>query len=295
MSTPSSDRASSDRDRLLDILAIRATEGLSTEELKELHDLFELHPDVQPEEFESAAAWLDAAHFDTVEEPEPLPRHLRTQIEAQGRLCVRGARSAGAGMPVPRRGAPPEPTAAAEPSAPTAVSASIGDGAPSRTGGGLGWLSLAAGVLLGVTIGFALLGEKDLSPADALDRLVAQSSTNSLQRAPWEGVAGNGLETIQGEVIWSDARQEGYLTLEGLPPTQDTDQQYQLWIVDADRGHAEPVDGGVFDVSGDSGVQTIAIDAALVVERPGLFVITREVRGGVVVSQSDHLAYAKTP
>ena len=51
----------------------------------------------------------------------------------------------------------------------------------------------------------------------------------------------------------------------------------------------------VFDVTGAEGVQTIAIDAALVVDQPGLFVITREVRGGVVVSRSDHLAYAKTP
>ena len=276
MSTPSG----RDRDRLLDILAIRATEGLSTEELQELHELFELHPEVAPEELESAAAWLDAAHFDALPDPEPLPTHLRSSIEAQGRLSVRGARSAGGAMPVPRRGTPPERMGAP----------------PAEPPRSRGWLSLAAGVLVGVTLGILLLGgrENAIAPAEALNRLVAEFPADQLQRAPWESVEGR-LASIRGEVIWCDEKQEGYLTLEGLPATEDTTEQYQLWIVDGDRGHAEPVDGGVFDVTGAEGVQTIAIDAALVVDQPGLFVITREVRGGVVVSRSDHLAYAKTP
>ncbi|MGL4551943.1 MAG: anti-sigma factor domain-containing protein, partial [Gemmataceae bacterium] len=85
-----------------------------------------------------------------------------------------------------------------------------------------------------------------------------------------------------GAVAWNNARQEGYLRLDGLPPNDPRVSQYQLWIFDADRDERYPVDGGVFDVPAAGAV--VPIRAKLGVGRPTLFAVTRERPGGVVVS-----------
>jgi hypothetical protein len=96
---------------------------------------------------------------------------------------------------------------------------------------------------------------------------------------------------VGGDVVWSDARQEGFLTLEGLaalPP----DKQYQLWIVDAGR-QGPPVDGGLFDAP--AGGAIVPIAPAVPIHRAAAFVLTVEDRGGVVVSAQEHVvALAKT-
>jgi len=51
----------------------------------------------------------------------------------------------------------------------------------------------------------------------------------------------------------------------------------------------------VFDVAAAAEMQTIPIDAALVVDRPGVFVITLEPKGGVPVSDGPFLATATIP
>jgi hypothetical protein len=97
---------------------------------------------------------------------------------------------------------------------------------------------------------------------------------------------------ITGDVVWSDARQEGYLRFRGLPANDPKRYQYQLWIFDAGRDERFPVDGGVFDiarVTADGDV-IVPIRAKLPVGRPGLFAVTRERPGGVVVSDRKEIA-----
>jgi anti-sigma-K factor RskA len=89
---------------------------------------------------------------------------------------------------------------------------------------------------------------------------------------------------MTGEVVWSDARQEGYMTLANLPANDPSEKQYQLWIVDPDRGDPQPIDGGVFDIPADADSAVIPIRNPLTVDKPSLFVITLEKPGGVVVS-----------
>jgi anti-sigma-K factor RskA len=66
--------------------------------------------------------------------------------------------------------------------------------------------------------------------------------------------------------------------------------QYQLWIFDAERNEAYPVDGGVFDVPAKSdGDVVIKIDPRIPVSRATAFAITVERPGGVVVSSRERL------
>jgi hypothetical protein len=100
---------------------------------------------------------------------------------------------------------------------------------------------------------------------------------------------------VQGEVVWSAARQEGYLTLSGLPPNERATRQYQLWIVDAGRDDRYPVDGGVFDVPAGVRKVTVRVQPALPIAQPVMFAVTLERAGGVVVSDRSQLvAVART-
>ena len=94
-----------------------------------------------------------------------------------------------------------------------------------------------------------------------------------------------------GDVVWSQSRQQGFMRFRGLAANDPTVEQYQLWIFDADRDEAYPVDGGVFDVAASDadGEIVVAIDARLPVGKPTLFAITVERPGGVVVSSRERL------
>jgi hypothetical protein len=114
-----------------------------------------------------------------------------------------------------------------------------------------------------------------------------QNADDHLGRWSWtheSGVAGH----VQGEVVWDGSRQEGYLTLSGLPANEHA-RQYQLWIFDAARDERYPVDGGVFDVPAGQPTLTVPIRPALRVHHPIAFAVTLEPTGGVVVSDRSHL------
>ncbi len=99
---------------------------------------------------------------------------------------------------------------------------------------------------------------------------------------------------MSGTVVWSDALQEGYMSLTNLPANDPGAKQYQLWIVDPGRDE-KPVDGGVFDISANDGTAIIPIRNPLMVTNPQAFVITLEQSGGVVVSKQEIVvALAKT-
>ena len=96
-----------DRDRLQQLLADRATEGLDPAEWAEIEQLLMSFPDEDPNSWDQAAAWVDVALVEAHErDPEPLPDHLRAGIVAQGRLTVRGRHAA------PPRRTSPEPVGA---------------------------------------------------------------------------------------------------------------------------------------------------------------------------------------
>ncbi len=93
-----------------------------------------------------------------------------------------------------------------------------------------------------------------------------------------------------GDVVWSSARQQGFMRFRGLAANDPAVAQYQLWIFDAERNEAYPVDGGVFDVPAEAdGDVVVRIDPRLPVSRATAFAITVEQPGGVVVSTRERL------
>jgi hypothetical protein len=93
-----------------------------------------------------------------------------------------------------------------------------------------------------------------------------------------------------GDVVWSAARQQGFMRFRGLAANDPSKAQYQLWIFDAERPEAYPVDGGVFDVPENAGGDVLVrIDPRLPISRATAFAITVERPGGVVVSSRERL------
>lgn len=245
MTTPNPGRD----DRLFDLLAAGATEGISPREAEELAFLLRGRPDVDPDAFDlaAAAADLEFARERGDDLEAPLPPALRAKLLA---------------------GAPAAP-------------------APAVPAGGLPWGWLAAAAVLVVSVGLSVLREGPAPPS--LDRLVREAS--DVKTVAWSRSDQPGFEGATGEVVWSTARQEGYLRLRGVPINNPAVKQYQLWIVDPARDE-EPIDGGVFDVPSSVGEVVVPIHAKLAVVDPKAFALTLEQPGGVVVSEGPLLLVA---
>jgi RNA polymerase sigma factor (sigma-70 family) len=151
-----------------------------------------------------------------------------------------------------------------------------------------GWAAAAAVLLSALP---RLLPERPPSPVERMQALVQAGL--ELVRAEWAPGPDDLGQGITGEVVWSPARQEGYLRLRALAPNDPRSTQYQLWIFDSRRSEP-PVDGGLFDVS-DAGEVVIPIDARLSVAQPVLFAITAEPAGGVVVSSRERVVALAEP
>jgi anti-sigma-K factor RskA len=154
-----------------------------------------------------------------------------------------------------------------------------------------GWL-VAASLL----VALALYGwtNRAASPAKLRERLLA--SAPDLVRAPWSPTQDPLAGKLSGDVLWSSARQEGYMRFRSLASNDPKRQQFQLWIFDSTRAdwQAKPVDGGVFDVGPGEEI-VVPIAAKLEVRRAALFAVTLEAPGGVVVSEREHLLAMATP
>lgn len=239
------------RERLFDLLADRATQALGAEEHVELSRLLREHSDVDPEALDRVAAALDLSL--AAPATEPLPALLRARIER----AAFGAAGPRASARAQRR----------------------------ALFGGVGW-AVAAGLLL------FLLGRGGppapipAAPAEARAALLA--STPDARAIAWTRTQDPAAANAEGDVVWSDSRQEGYLRFRGLPANDPRASQYQLWIFDAERDERYPVDGGVFDVAA-AGETVVPIRARLPVARATLFAITVEKPGGVVVSDRSRL------
>ena len=124
------------------------------------------------------------------------------------------------------------------------------------------------------------------SAADGRAELVKNAT--DLTTIAWTATKDPAATATTGDVIWSEAKQRGYMRFVGLAANDPTQFQYQLWIFDKDRDDKFPVDGGVFDVSS-TGEVIIPITARLRVSDATLFAVTIEKPGGVVVSKRERI------
>lgn len=251
--------------RLEELLAQEATQGLNPAEAAELDALLVTFPNEDPDAFEYAAA---AIHLALSPPPERLPAWLAEKLELAAVAFTPSATPA-----TPKRSRP----------------ASIA---------WAGWVVAAclAGVLVFTnwpkpqeTLGVLASIDVPKPPEPTL----AQKRDALLKDASAKAVAfSGGQANITGSVVWSTAKQEGYLEVRGLPALDPKAEQYQLWIVDP--AHKEPVDGGVFDVKPD-GTTLIRVRNPIQVRDAKVFAITKEIAGGVPVSKQPKHELVLTP
>lgn len=287
-------------ERLCDLLAARATEGLDPAEQEELDQLSANYPELDPDELDRVAASLALSGLRI----DPLPPALRARIEADAQAWLerRGAAPRAAVVtPLPAR---PRPTTAWG-----------------------GWLAAAAALVLAITGWLqvermdserALLAarqqsleaatvrlERDLAEKEAAlaaqqeappAQLLAELETSPGTRViPWSATEDPAAGGAQGAVVWNGAAQAGVMRFRGLQPNDPATTQYQLWIFDAERDDRFPVDGGVFDVPPGAAETLVPIRARLPVGEAVLFAITVEPAGGVVVSSRERIALVAQP
>ncbi len=247
---------------ITELLVLRATEGLSAEQAEKLQNLLSKQGLDDTAEFDLAAAaaanafGLERAR-DTGNVPEALKAKLR---EDAGRFFAR----------------PQQKVVELKPRS-------------TRVGGwNWGWATAAVLALILVATNYIGPG----SPTNVeiqRERLIADVAGTTV--IPWAAPEDPEFEGVQGNVVWNDELQEGYMLLTGMPANNPATSQYQLWLVDPDRDE-NPVDGGVFDIPVGRSSVVIPIDAKLAVNNPKVFAITLEQPGGVVVSKGPLLVIA---
>jgi len=163
-------------------------------------------------------------------------------------------------------------------------------GPSGRRAGWIGWATAAVAALVALSV---WLGPPEPSAASQRARMLATvQDVRTVEWADWDGpeIAG-----VRGDVVWSDSLQRGYMRFVGLPETDPSVEQFQLWIVDQ-RGLEDPatgqsarISGGVFDARSasrdpETGALIVPIEPSIRVQGAQLFAVTIEEPGGVWVS-----------
>lgn len=247
-------------DRRDELLADRVLWGLSPDEERELGAF-----GADASDDGAGASWERAASATTVAllapKIQPAPAHLVRKLETQAIGFVferRQLRLHDLAERFDGRAAPSAPWAA--------------------------WLVTAAALLVAALLWANRSADapRAVPVAELRQAVLAASDALRLEWSP-----GPGAPT--GDVVWSDARQEGYMRFGGLASNDPMQRQYQLWIFDGERDAARPVDGGVFDVPAGVTEVIVPIEAKLTVHRGQAFAVTVEKPGGVVVSAREQI------
>lgn len=263
-----------EREVLLDLLIEKALYGLDIEKQRSL-DAFD--PEVVTSELESFEASAAAVNMAGLERQHSLPDHLRSRILQQAAQHVR-LQSVATGSD---------------------REASAGGRWAAGWFNWLGWAAAAAAVIaLAVNVWLTRIQPvpeqartaetpRTLSVGEQREELLRADP--AIVRASFTSGNVKEMKDVAGDVVWSDARQAGFLRLRGLAVRTAPDHCYQLWIFDKTQDKSTPVDGGTFDVTADGEI-IVPINAKLAVDGPYMFAITIERHGGVVVSKREQIA-----
>ena len=248
---------------ILELLVLRATEGISPHQEQELQALLDEHGVEDTLELDlAAAAATNAFALKEAKEYEDAPEHLKARLRKDADQFFAKEDSKVVAL---------EPKRA------------------ERSSWNWGWATAAALMIVMVATKVVDFTATPAEYEQARQMLIAEFEDT--QVIPWAVPEDPDYEQVRGDVVWNDAKQEGYMLLTGMPVNDPRESQYQLWVVDPDRD-ANPVDGGVFDIPAGESTVVVPIDAKLVVDEPVLFAITREQPGGVVVSKGPLLVVA---
>jgi anti-sigma-K factor RskA len=247
--------------RTLELLADQAVGQLSHDDAKELSRLLAEPGAPTIAEFERIVAAADAAMQVSQDANEPMPAEVSARLKhAADAFCAGRVASGPSSLPF------------------TGLAVS-----PPRT---RSWGALAAAAVLvftAVTALYFVSRPGEVPPAQLRLAMLTQPNVKQVAWTDWavEG-AGPEIPGVQGDVVWSDSAQKGYMRFTGLPANNPTKQQYQLWIIDKERGMGQRISGGVFD--GGPGEIVVPIEPRLMVNKAAAFAVTIEQPGGTWVS-----------
>jgi len=266
-----------DQERLLNLLAARATEGLSEEESRELDRAIGDLTDAGADDLDLAAAAADLAFEAASADDEPMPQDLKQRILERAR--THRPSLAGGRIETPQPFVSPVQQPGIRKRGPLDARY-------------LGWYAAAAMLLLAVWAPWSSVTEPPTpTPTLAEQRLLLIDSAADVIQVAWATPEIADYAGVKGDVVWSNERQTGFMLLRGLPANRSSAEQYQLWIVDPSRDK-NPIDGGVFDIPAGVDEVIVPIDAKLRPQDPRVFAITLEQPGGVVVSDGPLLVVA---
>jgi len=277
------------RELYLDLLTKKAISGLDDIEQSELDQISDAG---ETDEFYSLEMTTAAINLAGLAE-EPMPAHLYSKISADAGQYIGSGSPAADAQPV-RKSA----------ESPVFTSEEIFAKPGSRSWfGWLGWAAAAAAcIVLAVNLWFTRIqptpGDRAqntppvetpriITPAEAREELLR--SATGMVKATWAAGNVKDIKQVTGDIVWSDAKQMGFMRFRGLPVNDPSKETYQLWIFDKTQDKATPIDGGTFDVNSDGEV-VIPIKAKLKASGPEMFAVTMEKPGGVVVSKREKVA-----
>jgi hypothetical protein len=272
-------------ERMMDLLADRALDGLTEAEHAELEGLLAMHPNMDADELDRIAAEaeraMSAAQRAGGARDEDMPDALRAAVAARGLAWCEETRGTGRGDAIPF----------VSPRRPMQAVLTAG-----------GWIAAAACLALAAVLWWT---EGSSGPAGGGAAAAASASLRraaliatppaDLVRWNWTATDDPAARGAEGDVVWSNDRQEGYMRLRGLAANDPSREQYQLWIFDAQRPSETPVDGGVFDVDAATGEVVIPMDPKVRVFDATMFAVTVEKPGGVVVSKRERIPVLAKP
>ncbi len=267
--------------RLDELLAAQAIGDLSIEERAELDRLLAALSEAEASRSVAeagAAVGAVAAALHGRNAPAVSPA-LRSTLLAQG-LAVAG-----------RQPAPRAPSVLPEPASSSILRSPWS-----------GWIAAAAAIAIAAFGWLRPVGHPATPHSEPVwaqrERLIQDNDdTVMIAFNKTEDPVSKGLQ--EGDVVWNQRLQRGFLRFRGLPKNDPAATQYQIWIADKTRPSEYAISGGVFNTEADfirrdTGDIVIPIDAQLIVRDPAAFAVTIENAGGVVVTGHERvIALAK--
>lgn len=276
------------KEKMLELLSDNAIFGLSEAELAELAQFEKDFPELNDDSFELAAASIGMLNLDT---NEPLPAHLRTKIASDAEKYFVSQKDAPAATETPAEKEELQKTFAFEPKrsilqwlgwAVAAVACVVMVVNIYNSQRELRGLNEMAGALKGRIKELETLipaTSPNSNPTQEREQLLA--SAKDLVQSTWGDFDPKNKKEIQGDVVWSNSAQKGFVRFSNLPVNDKAKGTYQVWIFDENQ--KQPIDGGVFDAN-EAGEIIVPINAKLKVQKPVMFGVTAEKPGGVPVS-----------
>ena len=273
----------SEKEKMLDLLILKATGEITKEELEQLRVLEETFPEFKDDSsFELAAAAISLIDLKIEDQ---MPAHLQARILADADRYF--------GTPEKETGTARNNGGEQEEEFQKTFAF---DKPKSSVWQSLGWLVAAlACIVLAVNLFVTYNRPKteivqnpppQITPTPTPNlveqRLQLIASAGDVAQSSWTDFDPKKPRNVEGDVVWSNSAQKGFIRFKNLPVNDKSKETYQIWIFDETQKN--PVSGGVFDAN-EAGEIIIPMNAAIKVAKPTMVGITAEKPGGVMVSE----------